>query len=152
MKRGVSKSISRFKESIKRLAKGSPDKDKKINSGEIAPPVTPDSVGDDWFDNNFEMMDPIGKGGFATVYICKKRGTGDKYAVKVVDIRPLRMKESFKPAQLQREVDIMRKLRHPNIIEFIGSQERPDSLLMVMEYAPGKELFEVSLVNALYTY
>jgi serine/threonine protein kinase len=144
MKRGVSKSFLRFKESIKRLAKGSPNKDNKENSGEIVSTVTPDSDGDDWFENNFEMMDPIGKGGFATVYTCKKRGSGEKYAVKVVDIRPLRLKESFKPAQLQREVDIMRKLRHPNIIEFVGSQQRPDSLLMVMEYAPGKELFEVN--------
>lgn len=140
MKRGISKSYSRFKESIKRLAKGSSNKDK---DGEIVATVTPD--GDDWFDNNFEMMEQIGKGGFATVFVCKKRGTDNKYAVKVVDIRPLRMKESFKPAQLHREVEIMRKLRHPNIIEFIGSQERPDSLLMVMEYAPGKELFEVML-------
>ena len=152
MKRGVSKGFSRFKDTIKKLAiRSASSKDSDCsNSSQDNASSTAENPDIDWFDENFEMMDPIGKGGFATVYTCKMRGTDEKYAVKVVDIRPLRLKESFKPSQLQREVDIMRKLHHPNIIEFIGVQERTDSLLMVLEYAPGKELFEVGQFTQLH--
>ena len=143
MKRRVSKGFSRLRESIKKITiRKSRDQGGLVDeNGGINVSAGADG---DWFDENFEVMEQIGKGGFATVYRCKKRGSEEKYAVKVVDMRPLRLKESFNPAQLQREVDIMRNLRHPNIIEFIGSVQRPDALLMVMEYAPGKELFEVS--------
>lgn len=37
----------------------------------------------------------------------------------------------------------MRKLRHPNIIQFEEVFETPDQLHVVMEFAPGYELFDV---------
>ena len=56
----------------------------------------------------------------------------------------MRLREKFNPARLRREVDIMRRLRHPNVIQFVEVYETEDQLLVVMEYAPGKELFDVS--------
>jgi serine/threonine protein kinase len=38
----------------------------------------------------------------------------------------------------------MRRLHHPNIIEFVDVYERRDETLLVMEYVPGKDLFDVS--------
>jgi serine/threonine protein kinase len=61
----------------------------------------------------------------------------------VIDVRPLRLREKFNPARLRREVDIMRRLQHPNIIQFVEVFETPESLMVVMEYAPGRELFDV---------
>ena len=69
------------------------------------------------------------------------------YAVKVVDLRPLRLRERFNPARLRREVDIMRRLQHPNIIQFVDVYESTDQLMMVMEYCPGDELFDVILAR-----
>ena len=40
----------------------------------------------------------------------------------------------------------MRRLRHPNIIQFVEVYENSESLMVVMEYAPGQELFDVSLL------
>lgn len=37
----------------------------------------------------------------------------------------------------------MRRLRHPNIIQFVEVFETPETLMVVMEYAPGRELFDV---------
>jgi serine/threonine protein kinase len=65
----------------------------------------------------------------------------------VVDLRPLRLRERFNPQRLKREVDIMRRLHHPSIIQFIEVYEDPDHLMMVMEYCPGKELFDVILAR-----
>ena len=41
----------------------------------------------------------------------------------------------------------MRRLSHPNIIKFIDVYETTDKLLMVMEYCPGDELFDVILAK-----
>ena len=41
----------------------------------------------------------------------------------------------------------MRRLRHPNIIQFVEVFETADQLMVVMEYAPGKELFDVILAK-----
>lgn len=37
----------------------------------------------------------------------------------------------------------MKQLHHPNIIQFVEVFEDLDSLMVVMEYAPGQELFDV---------
>lgn len=41
----------------------------------------------------------------------------------------------------------MRRLNHPNIIQFVEVYEDADHLMMVMEYCPGKELFDVILAR-----
>ena len=62
-----------------------------------------------------------------------------------MDLRPLRLRERFNPARLRREVDIMKRLHHPNIIQFVAVYEDTDHLMMIMEYCPGLELFDVIL-------
>jgi serine/threonine protein kinase len=109
------------------------------------------SEADDNFASKYEKLEEIGRGGFSVVYKCRDRISNEIYAVKVVDLRPLRLRERFNPARLRREVDIMRRLRNPNIIQFIAVYETPDQLLMVLEYAPGMELFDVILERRFFT-
>jgi len=99
----------------------------------------------DDFGSKYDIIREIGKGGFSTVYQTKDRRTGKDYAVKIVDLRPLRLRERFNPLRLRREVDIMKRLHHPNIIQFVDVFEDNDNLMMVMEYCPGQELFDVIL-------
>lgn len=65
----------------------------------------------------------------------------------MIDLRPLRLRERFNPTRLRREVDIMRRLHHPSIIQFVEVYEDPDRLMMIMEYCPGIELFDVILAR-----
>ncbi|CAN0236762.1 unnamed protein product [Ectocarpus sp. 12 AP-2014] len=44
-----------------------------------------------------------------------------------------------------REVDIMRRLRHPNIIHLVEALDTPEQLVLILEYAPGVELFDAIL-------
>ena len=98
------------------------------------------------FLNKYEFLNEIGRGGFSRVFRCRSRKVqGDEYAVKVIDLRPMRLKEKFDPARLRREVDIMKKLRHRNIVYFYEGYETDDSVLLVLELCPGKELFDVIL-------
>ena len=78
--------------------------------------------------HRYDLLKEIGRGGFSTVFQCRDRDTRDIYAVKVVDLRPLRLRERFNPARLRREVDIMRRLHHPNIIQFVDVYETPDQV------------------------
>lgn len=39
----------------------------------------------------------------------------------------------------------MKGLHHPNIIQFVHVYQNDSQLLVVMEYAPGKELFDVNI-------
>eukprot|EP01035_Chromulina_nebulosa_P035649 gene35649-47934_t len=99
------------------------------------------------FKSKYDVVKYIGKGGFSTVHLCRHKLTAVEYAVKVVDLRALRMKERFNPSRLRREVDIIRQLRHPNIIQFEEVFENFDQLMIVMEYFPGQELFDVILAR-----
>lgn len=103
------------------------------------------------FEGKYEMLGQIGKGGFSQVHRCKHLITGDTYAVKVIDLKPLRMQQKFNPQRLRREVDIMRKLRHPNVIQFVEVFETENTLQIVMEYAPGSELFDLILAKKRYS-
>lgn len=103
------------------------------------------------FDLVYERLNEIGRGGFSVVYRCKHRATQNIYAVKIIDLRPLRLREKFDPSRLRREVDIMSKLHHPNIIEFVEVFETDDHLYVVMEFAPGRELFDEILSRKFFT-
>jgi len=105
----------------------------------------------DAFDVKYELGGEIGRGGFSVVCQCRNRQTGRDYAVKIIDLRPLRLRERFNPARLRREVDIMKRLQHPNIVEFIEGFETETQLLMVMELCPGEELFDVILARQSYS-
>lgn len=54
---------------------------------------------------------------FSQVRRIVERSTGDEYALKVVDLRPLRLSRSFDRSRLLREVNIMKTLKpHPNVM------------------------------------
>jgi len=109
------------------------------------------SVATHTFDSKYNIIKEIGRGGFSVVYQCQNKTNNDIYAVKVIDLRPLRLRQRFNPSRLRREVDIMRRLDHPNIIKFIEVYETTDQLMMVMEYCPGDELFDVILARKVFS-
>lgn len=105
----------------------------------------------DDFDSCYIKMEEIGRGGFSVVYKCRSVQNNAIFAVKIIDLRPLKLHERFNPSRLRREVDIMRRLRHPNIVQFVEVFENDDQLMVVMEYAPGDELFDVILARKYFT-
>tara|TARA_B100000963_G_scaffold267970_1_gene236208 strand:- start:372 stop:1283 length:912 start_codon:yes stop_codon:yes gene_type:complete len=98
-------------------------KNKHFNDWEIAP----------WelfiFSNKL-----LGEGSFSKVYLAKWRET---FVVAKV-IKPEILEE--KKFLLLREIDIMSKLHHPNIVQFLGYIDNP--FIIVMEYIPNKNLQE----------
>eukprot|EP00927_Polykrikos_kofoidii_P024799 TRINITY_DN22452_c0_g1_i1.p1 TRINITY_DN22452_c0_g1~~TRINITY_DN22452_c0_g1_i1.p1 ORF type:complete len:1146 (+),score=194.01 TRINITY_DN22452_c0_g1_i1:140-3577(+) len=94
-------------------------------------------------DDLYEVDDELGSGAAARVFACRRLRTGEELAVKAIDVRRLRLLGDCEGhlTRLDREVRILRRLRHKRIVE-LRSVYRTDSwYFLVMERVRGGELF-----------
>jgi len=92
----------------------------------------------------YDLEKILGKGNFATVRLGTHRLTGTRVAVKVVD------KKDLDPDNLEkigREIKILRKLSHENIIQLYQVMETEDFIHIVTEYASTGEVFDFLIEN-----
>ena len=86
---------------------------------------------------NYELLKQLGKGGYGKVYQVKNKNTGDIFACKKLSKLNIENLVNFK-----REIDILMKTDHPNIIKLIEVYESNNSLYLIMEECYGGELFD----------
>jgi serine/threonine protein kinase len=79
----------------------------------------------------------LGRGGMATVYLAENRETGVSVAIKV--LRP-ELASILGPTRFHREIEILTRLRHPNILPILDSDDRGPFLYFVMPYVAGDSL------------
>ncbi|KAG5330677.1 MYLK protein, partial [Acromyrmex charruanus] len=89
------------------------------------------------FKDDYDIQSELGRGKFGIVYRCKEKRSGLMLAAKVVNI----MKKEDRRA-VQREVDIMRRLQHPRLIQLYDSIDAGKQIYVVLELIDGGELFE----------
>jgi len=87
----------------------------------------------------YKIEATIGRGSFATVKRAKLRATGERFAVKVLSKK--KMSEDDMEA-LQTEIEILKRVDHPNIIKLIDTFEDHRHFCLVMELIQGGELFD----------
>ncbi|EGC30333.1 myosin light chain kinase, partial [Dictyostelium purpureum] len=87
----------------------------------------------------FEFKEELGRGAFSVVYLGVNRQTKQKYAIKVINKSEL---GSDYEKNLKMEVDILKKVNHPNIIALKELFDTPQKLYLVMELVTGGELFD----------
>ncbi|XP_062097840.1 CBL-interacting serine/threonine-protein kinase 25-like [Humulus lupulus] len=87
----------------------------------------------------YEMGRLLGKGTFAKVYYGKEMATGESVAIKV--IKKDQVKREGMMDQIQREISVMRMVRHPNVVELREVMATKTKIFFVMEYVRGGELF-----------
>ncbi|KAI8926901.1 kinase-like domain-containing protein [Entophlyctis helioformis] len=90
-------------------------------------------------DENYIIKDSIGQGAFGVVKLCEHKSTGKVYACKIVKKR-IGSTSSYE--QLQREVNVMKAVHHPNIVQLKEVFESPKKMSMIMEYCSGGELVQ----------
>ncbi|KAL4297357.1 hypothetical protein GQ457_12G003040 [Hibiscus cannabinus] len=88
----------------------------------------------------YEIGKLLGCGAFAKVYHARNVDTGQSVAIKAVSKKKV-FKGGFM-AQVKREIAIMRRLRHPNIVKLIEVLATKTKIYFVMEFAKGGELFK----------
>ncbi|GFS42583.1 CBL-interacting protein kinase 5 [Actinidia rufa] len=87
----------------------------------------------------YEMGRLLGKGTFAKVYYGKQVISGESVAIKVINKDQVRREGMMD--QIQREIAVMRLVRHPNMVEIKEVMATKTKIFVVMEYVKGGELF-----------
>ncbi|GMF75224.1 unnamed protein product [Aspergillus oryzae] len=94
------------------------------------------------FRQQYRLLQQLGKGHFATVYLCAERSTGTQYAVKVFEKRPGDSQKSQVDA-LQQEIGLLMGVSHPNLLCLKDTFDESDGVYLVLELAPEGELFNL---------
>ncbi len=79
----------------------------------------------------------IGHGAMATVYLATDRESDRQVAIKVLRHELVTV---LGPGRFRREIEILRRLRHPNIVPVLHSEEAGSVLFYVMPYFAGDTL------------
>ena len=90
---------------------------------------------------DYLLNDELGSGGFAKVVQAIHIPTGEKVAVKIMDKAQI-FSEPLNLNRIQREIAILKIVRHKNIIKLYELMETPNKIYLVMEYCNGGELFD----------
>ena len=81
---------------------------------------------------DFEIIREIGAGSFGRVFLARHKHTRVKYAIKAIDKKnKTNIKE--KP-YFRRELEVMYKIHHPNVVKLFGHFEDNNYCYFIMEY------------------
>ncbi len=86
----------------------------------------------------YEVLERIGRGGMATVYLCRTRGEGGftrRFAMKVLRAHLCQSPEAIE--MLLREARLTAQLHHPNVVSVIDVGSNRGQPYLVMDYVPG---------------
>ncbi|XP_030462105.2 CBL-interacting serine/threonine-protein kinase 12-like [Syzygium oleosum] len=87
----------------------------------------------------YEVGKLLGHGTFAKVYYARNVESGEGVAIKVIDKEKI-LKGGL-VAHIKREISILRRVRHPNIVQLFEVMATKAKIYFVMEYVRGGELF-----------
>ncbi|XP_078177331.1 CBL-interacting serine/threonine-protein kinase 12-like isoform X2 [Carex rostrata] len=87
----------------------------------------------------YEIGRLLGEGNFAKVYQAKNSKTNEDVAIKVLDKEKI-FKRGLAP-QLKREIEVLRRVRHPYIVQLHEVMATKSKIYIVMEFVKGGELF-----------
>jgi len=92
----------------------------------------------------FDIGEKIGSGAFAIVKVATSKKTNRHYAVKILNA-------SNTTQNPDKEIAIMQKVDHPNIIRLYSIFQEENQIYMVMELVTGGELFDKIVQKGHYT-
>jgi len=82
----------------------------------------------------YKIIEPLGSGGFGTVYLAEDTWIDKRVALKV----PHRQGLDF--GELLKEPRLLASLNHPNIVTVVTAEKQDNVFFIVMEYVPGETL------------
>lgn len=92
--------------------------------------TTPTSIKD------FDIIKPISKGAFGSVFLAKKKVTGDYYAIKVLKKADMIAKNQITNVKAERMI-LMQQAESPFVAKLYFTFQSKDNLYLVMEYLNG---------------
>lgn len=95
--------------------------------------------------NRYELLQPLGQGGMAKVYLAKDRFLGRRVAVKI--LHPSLSDDHRFLARFRREAEAAAALNHPHIVSVYDVGNDDNLHYIVMEYVEGLNLKELIVQN-----
>lgn len=119
------------------------------------PPSKPNAIKGDWLTNRYSVNDYIllnqlGKGSYGEVRLSKEKTSNKLFAIKVMDKRVLQKKVLGKSStsfdDVKREVAIMKRLKHENVVRLYEVIDDPNvnKMYLVMEYMKRGDLLQIA--------
>mmetsp|Transcript_30428 Transcript_30428/g.71123 ORF Transcript_30428/g.71123 Transcript_30428/m.71123 type:complete len:476 (+) Transcript_30428:246-1673(+) len=90
----------------------------------------------------YELLEVLGVGSTSTVHRCRNKSTLHEYACKIIDVPMIEERFQGMMAQFQTEIEALRKLKHPSIIQLYDVFISQEKIYIVMELMEGGELFD----------
>lgn len=89
---------------------------------------------------NYEKVRVVGQGSFGIAILYRRKSDGHQIVFKQINLSEL-----TPPGRdlAMNEVDVFSKLHHPNIVSYLGSFIKDNTLLIEMEYADGGTLAQI---------
>ena len=87
----------------------------------------------------YKILSKLGEGSFGMVYLAQNKYTKEKVAMKEIKKSN---KVLLSDGEIRDEIDILKKLDHPDIVRIIESFNTKQSYFLVTEYCEGGELFD----------
>jgi len=85
---------------------------------------------------DFELLKPISKGAYGSVFLARKRATGDLYAIKVLKKSDMIAKNQITNVRAERMI-LMNRTQSPFVVKLFFTFQSAEYLYLVMEYLPG---------------
>ncbi|XP_076681651.1 calcium/calmodulin-dependent protein kinase I isoform X1 [Andrena cerasifolii] len=99
-------------------------------------------------EDKYVLKELLGTGAFSEVRLAdSKDKPGLMFAVKIIDKKALKGKED----SLENEIKVLRRLKHPNIVQLLETFEDKHKVYLVMELVTGGELFDRIVEKGSYT-
>merc|ERR1712063_191212 len=99
------------------------------------------------FAEKYTVGEILGRGAFSTVKEVTSKRSGRKYAVKIIDKKNVGQDMQ----RLRTEIEILTRVKHPNIINLKEIMEDDDTLYIITELVTGGELFDKIVELGAYT-
>ena len=88
---------------------------------------------------DFEQIANLGTGGYGKVNLYRHKATGAEYAIKLID--KTKFENKLQKELFAREVDMMYKIRHPNIVRLYTHFEDETNCYIALEYIKKGNLY-----------
>ena len=88
--------------------------------------------------NKYEVLGVVGEGAYGIVYKCKNKETGKYVAIKKFK----EVDDELVKKTMKRELKMLQRLHHPNVVEFQDAFRRKGNLFLVFEFVD-KNLLEL---------
>ncbi|KFP69020.1 Serine/threonine-protein kinase Nek5, partial [Cariama cristata] len=89
--------------------------------------------------DKYEIIKKIGEGSFGKIFLAKGKVDNEQCVIKEINLTKMPVKE--KEAS-QKEVVLLAKMKHANIVTFYASLQEKNKLYIVMEYCDGGDLMK----------